>query len=186
MENFLRVIVDGARSKQPPARMTTRIIAIDGPGGAGKSSLAEILSKELDRAPIVYTDDFASWDSPVNWWPRLIEEVLEPLSRNERARYRRSDWQQTGRERSGEVSPADFVILEGVTASREAFRPYLAYSIWVETPRDLRLRRGVERDGEELRTQWEEWMAGEDHYVAREKPQEKADLILPGDRDLWT
>jgi hypothetical protein len=28
-------------------------------------------------------------------------------------------------------------------------------------------------------------MAAEDDYVRREKPQEHADLVLPGDRDLW-
>ena len=48
--------------------MTTRIVAVDGPGGAGKSSLSEWLAGELD-APIVHTDDFASWDNPTSWWP---------------------------------------------------------------------------------------------------------------------
>ena len=46
--------------------MTTKIIAIDGPGGAGKSSLAEQLSKELGNALILHTDDFASWEKPLN------------------------------------------------------------------------------------------------------------------------
>ena len=86
----------------------------------------------------------------------------------------------------GEVVPAGFVILEGVSASREAFRPFLTYSIWIETPRELRLRRGLERDGEEARAQWEQWMAEEDDYVRREKPQERADLVVPGDRNLWS
>jgi len=187
MSDYLTRIMEAANAKQPPKRMTTRVIAIDGAGGAGKSSLADRLADELGGVPIVHTDDFASWDDPLNWWPRLVEEVLEPLARGTKTiRYRRSDWDQKQQETWGEVSPSEFVILEGVSASREAFRPFLTYSVWIETPRALRLRRGLERDGHEARAQWEEWMAEEDDYVSREKPREHVDLILPGDRDLWS
>lgn len=166
--------------------MTTRLIAIDGPGGAGKSSLARRLADHLGDAPVVHTDDFASWDNPLDWWPRLVEEVLEPLARNEAARYVRSNWEREEERTWGEVAPSPFVILEGVSAFRQAFRPFLTYSIWIETPREVRLRRGLERDGEDARAQWEKWMAEEAAYVVREKPRDNADLILPGDRDLWS
>ena len=72
------------------------------------------------------------------------------------------------------------MILEGVTASREAFRPYLAYAIWVEAPRELCLQRGLERDGEQMRAQWERWLAEEDAYIARERPELHADTVVPG------
>jgi uridine kinase len=83
------------------------------------------------------------------------------------------------------IEPVDIVIVEGVTASREAFQPYLAYSIWIETPRELRLQRGLERDGADARAQWERWMAAEDRYIERERPARRADLVLRGDQDLW-
>ena len=158
--------------------MTTKIVAVDGAGGAGKSTLAELLSEALGAAPVVHTDDFASWDNPLDWWPRLLKEVLEPLARGETARYRRTNWGDDKYEEWGQVAPSEFVILEGVSASREAFRPFLTYSIWVDAPPDLRLARGLERDGEEARAQWEEWMAEEDRYVERERPQDRADLVL--------
>jgi uridine kinase len=174
-------IIQAARAKSAPAGMTTKIIAIDGPGGAGKSALAARLAKELGNAPVLHTDDFASWDNPVDWWPRLIQEALEPLSRNRPARFKRSDWENRGREEWREVQPAEFVILEGVSASREAFQQFLTYSIWVETSPELRLQRGLERDGEEARAQWEKWMAQEDEYVKREKPHDRADMVVLGD-----
>lgn len=87
-----RNIIQAIQTAQAPDGMTTKIISIDGPGGAGKSSLAEQLSQKLGNAPIIYTDDFASWDNPLNWWPRLLGQVLEPLSHNEIARYQRYDW----------------------------------------------------------------------------------------------
>jgi uridine kinase len=183
--DFLSEIVLSIRAKPSPDRMSTKVIAVDGPGGAGKSSFAARLAEELGGAQVLHTDDFASWENPIDWWPRLVKEVLEPLSRNEAARYRRTDWGNPDHQEWGDVAPAEFVILEGVTASREAFRPFLTYSVWIETPRELRLSRGLERDGEEARVQWEEWIAKEEDYVRREKPQEGADLVLPGDQNLW-
>jgi uridine kinase len=179
----LRDLVDAIRNSRAPAGVKTRIVAIDGPGGAGKSSLADRLASELD-APVVRTDDFASWENPVDWWPELVERALKPLAAGDPARYRPSSW--GGEEREPvEIEPADIVILEGVTASRQAFRPYLAYSIWIETPPELRLKRGLERDGEQARSQWKDWMEAEDRYVERERPADRADCVLRGDRGLW-
>ena len=163
--------------------MTTRVVAIDGCGGSGKSSLAQLLSRDLG-APVVHTDDFASWENPVDWWPELIDRVLEPLARGQAASYQPTSWGGPARTPIV-VEPADIVLLEGVTASRESFRPYLAYSIWVDTPAELRLHRGLERDGPAAIGDWRRWMAEEERYVERERPADHADAILPGDADLW-
>jgi uridine kinase len=174
------------REKEPPRGMSTRIVAVDGAGGAGKSSFAERLTRELGGAQVVRTDDFASWSNPLDWWPRLLEQVLEPLARNETARYRCSRWSPEEPERWEEVAPAQWLVLEGVSASRSAFRPYLTYSIWIETPRELRLARGLARDGVEARSSWEQWMAEEDAYIAAERPRERADVVVSGADDAWT
>src|SRR5215212_9991964 len=76
-----RQLLARIRGASAPAGMSTRIVAVDGPGGAGKSTLAAALAAELD-APVVHTDDFASWDNPLDWWPRAIHQVLEPLTRD--------------------------------------------------------------------------------------------------------
>jgi uridine kinase len=160
--------------------LSTRIIAIDGHGGSGKSTLAAQLSELLGGVPVVHTDDFASWENPSDWWPELLAQVLEPLARGEPAAFVPTSWGGPPKERVV-VEPGGVVILEGVTATREAFRPYLALSIWVETPRELCLARGLERDGESMRAQWEAWMAAEDAYIERERPQDHADVVVRGD-----
>jgi len=37
---------------------TTTLIAIDGPGGSGKTTLAAVVAGLLDGAPVVHGDDF--------------------------------------------------------------------------------------------------------------------------------
>jgi uridine kinase len=180
MSVLLHQLIENIKAEPGPPTMTTRVIAIDGPGGSGKSTLAERLSAALGHVPIVHTDDFASWETPLEWWPRLLTQVLEPLAANQAARYQRYDWGTRSLAEWHEIPPTTFVILEGVSASRDAFRPFLSYTIWVETPRNERLRRGLERDGVEALDQWQGWMAAEDDYIRREHPIEKADVIIDG------
>jgi uridine kinase len=161
--------------------MATRIVAIDGYGGSGKSTLARRLAAALDGAPMVPTDDFASWDDQFEWWPRLLEQVIAPLARGEIARYQRFDW--TTRQLAEWIAlprkPAA-VIIEGVAAMRREFDPYLAYRIWVDTPPAVRLRRGLERDGQVMRAQWDRWMAAEAAYVEMDRPMDRADAVVRG------
>jgi uridine kinase len=180
LQSLLRAVTEA----RAPAGVMTRLIAIDGPGGAGKTTLATWLAKEL-HAPIVRTDDFASWDNPLDWWPSLLERVLKPLAAGEAAHYQPTSW--TGEKRDAVVidPSGGTVILEGVTATRAAFRPFLAYSIWIETERPLRLQRGINRDGEAARQQWERWMEQEDRFIEAERPEDHADVVVRGDRNLW-
>jgi uridine kinase len=64
--------------------------------------------------------------------------------------------------------------------SSPAFAPYLAFRVWVKTPRQERLLRGLERDGQDALGLWREWMAREDEYIAAERPQERAELVVSG------
>lgn len=159
-----------------------RIVGVDGCGGAGKSTFAARLARAAGDAPVVHTDDFASHDDALGWWPRLRDEVIEPLSHGRPATFRPYDWVARRRQdHPVTVVPAPLVVIEGVGATRAAWRDTLALRMWVDCPRDLRLRRGIERDGEELRAFWRWWMAAEDGYVAAESPHLHADVVVDGD-----
>ena len=156
-----------------------RLIGIDGCGGAGKTTFATRLSQLLGDAPVIHTDDFASHDVPIEWWPRMLHDVIEPLLRGEPASYRPYDW--VSRRLADDpvtVAPTGVVIVEGVGATRAAWRDRLALRIWIDCPRDIRLARGLARDGEELREFWQEWMKAEDLYVESEQPQLYADVVV--------
>jgi uridine kinase len=79
------------------------------------------------------------------------------------------------------IPPSSVVVIEGVGATRTAWRDRLALRIWIEVPRPVRRMRGVARDGMELAGFWDDWMAVEDRYAAAERPSSYADLRIDGD-----
>lgn len=80
------------------------------------------------------------------------------------------------------------MILEGVSSSRKEFRRYIGLSFFVETPVEICLKRGVERDlvtgksEEELLKIWGEWIEEENRYMERDHPKEYADIVIDGTR----
>ena len=172
---------------------TTRIVVVDGLGGAGKTVLAETLAGELG-APVVQGDDFfrpSAERQPLGDgsdsvgesfdWRRLERQVLAPLLRGEEARYQRYDWDSDCLSEWVTVPSRDTVLVEGVFLLRTELRRYASVSIWVETPREVRLARGIERDGEAARSRWiDEWMPAEDAYTSSMRPHTAATLVVDG------
>lgn len=165
-----------------PARCgSVRLVAIDGPGGAGKSVFAERLARPLGGAPVVHTDDFASWDNPIEWWSRLEDEVLGPIERGEwPVRFRAYDWEAQRPGEWREIQASAVILLEGVSSSRQAVAIRLSLAVWVEASRALRLARGLERDGDAMRAQWEQWMAEEDTHFAADQSRDRVAIIVDG------
>ncbi len=147
-------LADSARRVRRPAGLARTVIAVDGCGGAGKSTLASELSDALGEVPVVHTDDFASPDEPFEGWPRLLEEVLQPACAGKRVRYRRYDWVAGCLGETVVVPEHDMVLLEGVGSSRLAFRNHLSLAIWVDCPPMVRLQRGMARDGAAALSRW--------------------------------
>jgi pantothenate kinase-related protein Tda10 len=74
------------------------LIAIDGVGGAGKTTLAEFLKKQLANCMIVQLDDFYSPTLHAADLLRLKKQVLLPLHEHRKTNYQigtswnRSEW----------------------------------------------------------------------------------------------
>jgi len=164
-----------------------RIIGVDGPVGSGKSTLAARISARIG-APVVQMDDFVSWVDLVGWWPRFEAQVLNPLLSGRDARYQVRDWEndEFGTSLNGwmtvEWSPV--VVFEGLTCTRAAIADRLAYRIWVEAPDDVRLRRGLERDGDTHRDLWLASMTTERQFFADDATRTRADIRVTGNADI--
>ena len=120
-----------------------RLVAVDGPGGAGKSTFADRLARAAGGAPVVHTDDFASADNPLNWWPRLLEQVIVPLKSGNAARFQRYDWSTESFAEWHTIEPAPVVIIEGVSSGRSEWVGHLSYLFWIETPRKVAKTRAI-------------------------------------------
>jgi hypothetical protein len=161
-----------------PSCGRTRLIAVDGHAGAGKTTLARQLAAHLGGAQTVHTDDLATHEEPFGWTARLAEQVVGPLGAGRPAVHEVYDWHERrfGQERS--VAAAPCVLLEGVGAGRAAVRPHLALLLWLEVPRAEARLRGLRRDGPELARFWTGWTAAEDAHFAADPTRPYADLLV--------
>lgn len=171
-------------------------MAIDGPGGAGKSTLTQVLNEQLKTlgwiVAVVKHDDFylpshqrenqqagvigGDFD-----WERLRDQVLTPIREGRSAHYQRYDWETDVLAEWRTISASDVVLVEGVYTMRRELTHLYDLKIWVECPREICLARGIARDGEQARTIWEQdWMPKEDDYVKTHFPRESADLLMNG------
>ncbi|MDF0532067.1 hypothetical protein P0W64_20575 [Tsukamurella sp. 8F] len=156
------------------------LVAIDGPSGAGKSTYASGLVADLrsagHRVALVRTDDYATWENPVAWWPRLLKEIIDPFARGWDARYRPLEWRD-GVARPGRevrLSWAPLVVLEGVSSARRSFAPRVSLPLWLDGGTDaVRLERAVARDGESEREHLRRWQEFERGWFAVDRTRER-------------
>jgi hypothetical protein len=160
-----------------------RLIAIDGRGGAGKSSLVERLRVIVPASGIVHTDDVAWNQAYFDWGALMVENILRPLHRGEAVTFRPPAWTEHARPGAIRVSDgADVVWVEGTGIIREEFAPWIDASIWVQGDLDEQERRLAERDGESPAQQQHiaAWLAEELPLMLREQPWRMATIVVAG------
>lgn len=157
----------------------TVLLGVDGPSGSGKTTWARTFAGKIG-VPLVHCDDFLSWNDLSGWWPRFEDEVLAPLLAGRDATYQVRDWDgdELGDSlRDWKTTPAaPLVVVEGVTCTRRGSP--VSYAVWVEAPYDVRLARGIERDGESHRDLWLRWMEEEAAFFEADGTRERADLVV--------
>ncbi len=162
-----------------PARAgRTRVLAIDGRSGTGKTRLAAELSAELGAAVVSLEDFYGGWDGLDRGIGVLVSEVLEPFAARRAARVPRYDWAAGGWAEPLPLEPPDVLIVEGVGAGARRAAAFESLLVWLEAPTAVRKRRALDRDGETFAPYWDMWAAQEEAMLARERTRERADLVL--------
>ncbi|WP_291797437.1 uridine kinase [Cellulomonas sp.] len=161
-----------------------RLVCIDGPAGSGKTSFAARLADRLDsdavRIAAVHLDDlYEGWSGlDGTLWPRLTAQVLEPLRSGRPGRFQRYDWVAGAFADWVDVPVPEVLVLEGCGAARRVAAPDAVLTVWVEAPAELRLARGLQRDGEAMRDEWVAWSAHEAAHFDLERTRARADVRL--------
>ena len=135
----------------PPKLTKPQLIVISGSVGAGKSTIAVLLSKALDDAPVLTFDHyekFVQWPDDIQQWmmdgadpsgirvPRLKDDLLA-LLRGESINYPLGD---------KVVQPADYLLLEEPSGrERDEISELIDLVIYLDVPQDICVLRMIQR-----------------------------------------
>ncbi|WP_232234650.1 uridine kinase [Actinoplanes sp. N902-109] len=171
------------RDASPHVTGRPRVIAIDGRGGAGKTTLAERFRAVVPDAAVVHTDDVAWNHAFFDWGELLAEHILRPLHQGAAVSYRPEAW--AAHDRPGSITvPAGtgFVLVEGTGVIRQELAAWFDASVWMQGDLDEQERRLAVRDGDsaEQREHVANWLREELPFLAREQPWARATMIVGG------
>lgn len=166
-----------------PACGDTKVIAVDGPSGAGKTEFANALAADLG-APVLHLEDvYPGWSGLAATPGLIVKGVLEPLAVGEIGAVARWDWEH---ERAGDlihVPPTPLLILEGVGSGAQACRPYLSLLVWLDAPAPIRKARALSRDGEVYAPFWDMWADQERRLFQADGTRALAEVVVDTGRD---
>ncbi|MBB4826106.1 uridine kinase [Sporosarcina luteola] len=179
----------------------TTVIGIDGLGGAGKTTIAEKIQREVVGSVLLHIDDFihprrVRYEDSVEPWRAyyekqwrysyLIETILEPIRRGMSVQkkielYHKSEDSYV--EEWIHIPNGCLLIIEGVFLQRAELRDYLDTVIFVDVDKETRLRRVMERDsyigdsGAILNKYNNRYFPAEEEYVREYDPANRAHLV---------
>ena len=175
----VRPILDLARDRAPTLG-NGRLICVDGPAGSGKTTVGELLHDTSADSTLLHADDLLQGWRGLPGLPTTLREALEPLAENRPSRWRRWDWLASDWAEWNDLPPTPLLIVEGVGTGAPVLAHWTTVLVWVEAPADIRLARGLARDGEEMRPQWLTWLDDERAVHAADDTRDRADARIDG------
>jgi uridine kinase len=175
--------IPSALRRAAPRAGATRVVAVDGRSGAGKTSLAAALAVRLDAAVVSLEGLYGGWDGLEHGIDLLVSDVLRPLAAGQAARVPRYDWVAREWTEPLLLEPPEVLIVEGVGSGARRAAAFESLLVWLEVPAPTRKKRALDRDGETFAPYWDQWSAQEDQLLARERTPDRADIIIESASD---
>ena len=167
----------------PPRCGKTHVIAIDGPAGAGKTTLANQLFLSLSlhhKVELIHLDEmYSGWDLALTkTLTDTLSQVLETLCAGNLATYPIYDWSWGQFDAERQIFPCDVLIIEGVGSAQKLVREFTTATIWIDIDPQTGLSRVLDRDGEVIEDQMSRWQMRETEHFRANSTRENADFIL--------
>jgi uridine kinase len=199
-------IVAEGRSRMR-ARRAARpfLIALDGASGAGKSTVAGLVARELDAAIVPSDDFFAAGITDSGWaaldargraaaaidWRRLRRDALEPLLAGKVAAWYpfdfasgiRSDGTYPMAAEAVVLAPRDMIVVEGAYSCRPELADLIDLAVLVvASPAERHRRIAARETDEDWTAAWHaRWDAAEAFYFTAIRPGSSFDLVVRSD-----
>jgi Ser/Thr protein kinase RdoA (MazF antagonist)/uridine kinase len=198
-------VVAEVRSRLRDRRDTAPfLVGVDGASGAGKSTIAALVARDLDAVVVESDDFFAAEITDAGWaaldgrgradaaidWRRLRREALEPLLAGRVASWHPFDFAGIRPDGTYPMAPEPVVraprgviVLEGAYSCRPELADLIALTVLVVAPVDERRRRIADREtNQEWTDAWHaRWDPAEEHYFTEVRPPSSFDVVVQSD-----
>jgi len=157
------------------------LITIDGPAGSGKTTLAEVIHENLakggESVATIHMDDlYAGWDLALSSeLTQSLEQILKAYCKRGQIQIPQYDWLEERFSSPLTIDSPDVLILEGVGSGQKITRDSSDIKLWIEAPREIAFARVLERDGENIRPQMQQWQVRESAHFLEEGTKSAAD-----------
>ena len=165
----------------------TKLICIDGPAGSGKTTLANSLSKYLDKCPIVHMDEiYEGWEESLSQKTTndLYQWIIEPLLKKQIIEFFKFDWTISKRNEKVVIRSHPYLIIEGVGSSVKKISEHASLKIWIEVNQSLGVERVLKRDGQQIKDQMKNWQIQELNYFNENKTKENSNIWIDGSPEV--
>jgi len=159
------------------------IIAIDGPAGAGKTTLASTLSLALSpqmSTTVIHMDElYPGWENALGdeltktlTWLTSCHKAKKPLL------YSSFNWIVNEFSPPKSHASTQLLILEGVASAQLPIEESLATLIWLDLDPEIGFRRVIERDGESISLEMKTWLVTQEQHFAADRTKERCEFLL--------
>jgi hypothetical protein len=159
------------------------IIAIDGPAGAGKTTLASTISLALSpriSTTVIHMDElYPGWESALGeelsntlTWLTSCHKAKKPLL------YSSFNWEANEFANPKSHPSTHLLILEGVASAQIAIEETLASSIWLDLDPLIGYQRVIDRDGENISREMTQWLVMQEQHFAVDRTKERCEFLL--------
>ena len=159
------------------------IIAIDGPAGAGKTTLASTIFLALSphfSATVIHMDElYPGWENAISdeltktlTWITSCHKAKKPLL------YSSFNWEANEFADPKSHPSTHLLILEGVASAQIAIEESLATSIWLDLDPLIGYQRVIDRDGENISREMKQWLVMQEQHFAADRTKERCEFLL--------